>query len=112
MANLKIKDENGNWVDLPVIKGSPGPQGPQGPKGEDGTGVSILGSYSTETELKSKHPTGEVGDAYLVEGNLYVWSLTNNNWENAGNIKGPQGEQGPSVLATTNNALILSLLYP
>lgn len=72
-----------------------GEQGPKGDKGEDGTGIAILGSYSTETELKSEHPNGEVGDAYLVEGNLYVWSLTNNSWENVGNIKGPQGDIGP-----------------
>lgn len=82
-------------------QGEAGPQGEQGPKGdkgEDGTGVSILGSYATLDELQNAHPTGEVGDAYLIEGNLYVWSATSNTWENVGNIKGPKGdtgEQGP-----------------
>ena len=59
MAILKFKDENGNFVDIPVIqgeKGEPftyedfteeqlqaltGPEGPQGPQGEPGKdGVS------------------------------------------------------------------------
>ena len=71
-----------------------GPIGPQGPQGEAGTGVTILGSYSTESALKAAHPTGNPGDAYLVEGNLYVWSETESEWDNVGNIKGPQGEKG------------------
>ena len=75
--------------------GDAGPQGPQGEKGEDGTGVTILGSYDTEAALRAAHPTGNVGDAYLVEGNLYVWCIEDNDWRNVGNIKGPQGEQGP-----------------
>lgn len=28
MAILKIKDENGNWVEVPCLQGPPGPQGP------------------------------------------------------------------------------------
>jgi hypothetical protein len=28
---LKIKDESGNWIPVPTIKGEPGPQGEQGP---------------------------------------------------------------------------------
>ena len=65
-----------------------------GAKGADGTGVAILGSYATEAELKAAHPTGNVGDAYLVEGNLYVWCVEDNDWNNVGNIQGPQGPQG------------------
>lgn len=64
------------------------------PKGADGTGVTILGSYDSESELKSAHPTGAHGDSYLVNGSLYVWSATANNWENVGNIQGPKGEPG------------------
>lgn len=75
--------------------GNAGPQGPQGEKGDDGTGVTILGSYETEAALRAAHPTGNTGDAYLVEGNLYVWCIEDNDWRNVGNIKGPQGEQGP-----------------
>lgn len=76
-------------------KGDPGEPGPQGPKGEDGTGVTILGSYDTVEELTAAHPTGNIGDSYLINGFLYVWSDTTSDWKNVGNIKGPQGEQGP-----------------
>lgn len=62
--------------------------------GKDGTSVTILGSYSTEEELKTAHPTGNLGDSYLIEGDLYVWSLNNNDWVNVGTIQGPQGIQG------------------
>ena len=66
----------------------------QGEKGADGTGVNILGSYNSLEELKAAHPTGEIGDAYLIQGNLYVWNAEINDWDNVGNIQGPQGIQG------------------
>ncbi|MGM9600649.1 MAG: BppU family phage baseplate upper protein, partial [Faecousia sp.] len=68
--------------------------GPQGPAGADGTGITILGSYDTEAALMQAHPTGEVGDSYLVNGCLYVWSKTQDQWENVGNIQGPKGDTG------------------
>lgn len=50
---------------------------------EDGTGVTILGSYKTEEELNREHPTGNVGESYLVDGNLYVWTtyLASGKWD-------------------------------
>lgn len=72
--------------------GAQGPQGPQGPAGKDGTGVTIKGSFVSEEELKEAHATGETGDAYLVAGNLYVWS--GNDWTNVGRIEGPTGPTG------------------
>ena len=75
-------------------EGPQGPQGPEGPAGADGTGVSILGSYDTLAELDAAHHTGNPGDAYMVAGDLYVWSATANAWENVGQIQGPQGPQG------------------
>lgn len=63
-------------------------------KGEQGTGVTILGSYDTEDALNAAHPTGNIGDSYLVNGSLYVWSETENKWVNVGNIKGEKGEPG------------------
>jgi hypothetical protein len=84
-------------------KGDPGPVGPQGAQGvqgaqgtdgADGTGVNILGAYGSEADLAAAHPSGNVGDAYLIGGDLYVWSATSQIWENVGNIKGPQGDPG------------------
>lgn len=54
MAVLKIKDENGNFIDIPAIVGPQGPQGikgdkgdkgdtgPQGPAGQDATATPKL----------------------------------------------------------------------
>lgn len=68
-----------------------GERGLQGEPGKDGTGVTILGSYATEAELIAAHPTGNAGEAYMIDGNLYVWSATENRWVNVGNIKGEDG---------------------
>lgn len=54
--------------------------------GADGTSVTILGSYSTEAELIAAHPTGNKGDYYLVEGDLYIWDVSTSAWKNVGNI--------------------------
>lgn len=63
----------------------------KGEKGEQGTGVRILGTLVNESELP---PIGEPGDAYLINGDLYVWSDTTDDWTNVGTIKGPKGDQG------------------
>lgn len=75
-----------SWYKWSQIKGEAGPQG------EAGTSISIKGSYDTEDDLNSMHPTGSLGDAYIVQGNLYVWN--GSSWENVGNIQGPEGPQG------------------
>ena len=54
--------------------GSDGAQGIQGIQGVAGTGITILGSYSDEASLFAAHPTGNIGDAYLIGGYLYVWA--------------------------------------
>lgn len=67
-----------------------------GNKGSDGTGVTILGSYDSEEELKQAHPTGNPGDAYMIAGDLYVWNTANSQWKNVGRIQGEQGDAGPA----------------
>ena len=64
------------------------------PCGADGKSVNILGSYDTADALKAAVPVGNAGDGYLVEGNLYVWSATENAWIDVGEIKGPKGDKG------------------
>ena len=66
----------------------------RGADGADGTGVHILGSYDTEAELLAGSPTGNPGDAYLVQGDLYVWDEDNSQWLNVGRIQGPDGPAG------------------
>lgn len=63
-------------------------------QGKDGTSVNILGSYNSLEELKQAHPTGNVGDAYIVQGDMYVWSVEDNTWIDVGDIQGPPGTNG------------------
>lgn len=82
-------------------------KGDKGDKGEDGTGVNILGSYNSYQELIEAHPSGSLGDAYLVNGDLYVWD--GDSWNNVGSIQGPQGPRGETGAAAgfgTVNATI------
>lgn len=68
---------------------------PQGPTGPTGTGISILGSYNSYEELLKDHPTGNIGDSYLIGDDLYVWSDNNKDWQDAGTVRGPSGPIGP-----------------
>jgi hypothetical protein len=74
--------------------GSDGPTGPAGPTGPQGSGVSVLGSYVDVPSLESDNPTGNVGDAYLVGANLYIWSDLNSEWVDAGTFVGDTGPTG------------------
>lgn len=70
-------------------QGNIGPVGPPGPQGPIGKGLTILGEKQNEGELP---PSGNLGDGWLIKGNLYVWQGTK--WLNVGNIKGPKGDKG------------------
>ena len=65
----------------------------KGKDGVDGTSVKILGSYNSESELNTAHPSGnEIGDGYIIQGDLYMWTGTI--FENVGQIKGEDGKDG------------------
>lgn len=76
------------------FKGPQGEKGTDGAPGKDGTGVTILGSYNSLETLKAEHPTGNAGDAYLVNGHLYVWDTVGSDWKDVGTIQGPKGDKG------------------
>ena len=73
--------------------------GTNGTNGQDGASVTILGSYNTLAELEAAHPTGNVGDGYMVAGDLYVWNGTA--WQDVGQIQGPQGPAGQDGTSIT-----------
>lgn len=79
-------------------EGPPGEQGDQGDPGVDGTdgidgtGIEVKDTLDSEADLPE---TGEAGDAYLINRDLYVWSASTSDWSNAGTLQGPKGEQGP-----------------
>lgn len=72
------------------VTGATGSQGPVGPQGPQGAGVIIQGSVPAPEDLPG---SGELGAAYVVAGDLYVW--TGAEWENVGPFQGPQGDPGP-----------------
>ena len=67
-----------------------GPKGDKGDKGDAGTSLSIKGTVDNPSLLPMLG--NSQGDAWLVNGEMYIWIGAE--WENAGNIQGPQGEQG------------------
>gem|GEM_PF-2158055 len=73
--------------------------GRDGIDGTDGTSVTIKGSYDTLAQLQAAHPTGSSGDSYMVGADLYVWNGTE--WENVGQIQGPQGPAGQNGTSVT-----------
>ena len=77
---------------LTSLKGPQGVQGPRGPQGDTGAPLSIKGSFPTLDELQEQHPTGALGDAYMVGTHLYSWN--GSAWQDVGDIKGPKGDKG------------------
>ena len=80
------------WIEIgPVI----GDTGPKGDTGDIGIGTIIKGHYDSYADFIAVHPSGSLGDAYIVDGSYYYWN--ENGWANAGSVKwdtGPQGEKG------------------
>jgi Collagen triple helix repeat (20 copies) len=77
-----------------IVVRARGARGPAGSPGPAGTGITILGQYNNLSDLQTAHPTGTVGQGYLVQQNLYIWNSQTNNWINLGPVQGPAGAQG------------------
>lgn len=78
-TDTEPSNDNQNWL-LQVSKGE---------AGQDGTSFKILGSKNDESELPQEG--NQVGDAYLINGDMWVWT-EEGSWKNVGNIQGPAGE--------------------
>lgn len=78
--------------------------GLNGSNGKDGTSVTILGSYDSLSDLQVAHPTGNAGDSYIIDGDLYVWAVDDSIWENVGHIEGPAGKDGQDAKSIILNA--------
>ena len=77
------------WIEIgPVI----GDTGPKGDTGDIGIGTIIKGHYNSYSEFIAVHPSGSLGDAYIVDGSYYYWN--ENGWANAGSVRGDTGETG------------------
>lgn len=74
MAILRVKDENGNIIEIPAVKGDtgpPGPQGERGPAGENGTATDEQVNTAVSAWL-DEHPeaTSAVADGSITKAKL------------------------------------------
>lgn len=81
------------------VQGPAGPQGLRGVNGADGRAFTVLARYGTLAELQTAHPTGNLGDAYVVgssaNNTVYNWDGDQGVWVDIGPLEGPCGPQGP-----------------
>jgi len=91
---------DGEWAGPFDITGLQGKDGEIGPEGMPGKSINILGQFDTMALLAAAHPTGTLGDGYLVgtgdtPRDLAIWSTEEGGkWINVGLIQGPPGKQG------------------
>lgn len=83
------KYKEGIWGEFsnPALWAKWGEKGEPGKDGNDGTSVNIKGELASEDQLPE---SAQPGDAYVVNGDLYVWDGLR--WNNIGGIKGPAGD--------------------
>ena len=87
---MKVGDGKHLYIELPYFnRGEKGEQGIQGEQGETGAALAIKGTKNSTSDLPK---TGKAGDAYMIGGDLYVWSDTT--WTNVGRVKGEKGDPG------------------
>ena len=77
------------WIEIGPVKGD---TGPKGDTGDIGIGTIVKGHYNNYTEFITVHPSGSLGDAYIVDGSYYYWN--ENGWANAGSVRGDTGDTG------------------
>ena len=79
------------------IQGPVGPQGVQGPVGPPGLGYTIKGQFNDSSNLPSQPQP--MGDAYQTLVDSHIWYSTGSAWLDLGPIQGPEGIQGPELMA-------------
>ena len=79
-------------------RGEKGDTGERGEKGETGKGLTILGNFATEAELREKITSPDAGDAYGVGAaqpyDIYIYDGKAQSWNNHGPLQGAKGEKG------------------
>ena len=68
MANLKYKDNHGNWVSLSTVRGPMGPEGPQGPVGPEAR-INLNGSQVQNPSFYAPLTGGTAGQILTSNGN-------------------------------------------
>ena len=84
------------WIEIGQVVGD---TGPKGDTGDIGIGTIIKGHYESYADFIAVHPSGSLGDAYIVDGSYYYWN--ENGWANAGSLKGDTGDTGATGAGIT-----------
>ncbi|GAA0234697.1 BppU family phage baseplate upper protein [Metaclostridioides mangenotii] len=74
--------------------GADGKDGIDGKDGEDGKSFNIKDVLTSVEELEELKGTAMIGDSYLINGHIYVFSENTKDFKDAGTYKGDKGEQG------------------
>lgn len=79
-------------------------------KGKDGNSIMIKGSLSSTDELPTENQ--EIGDCYLIDGNLWIYTNSDENeningFQNIGKIQGPEGRGINNVTIDNKGNLII-----
>ncbi|MBQ8357095.1 MAG: hypothetical protein IJX39_04730 [Clostridia bacterium] len=94
MAILRVRDENGNVIEIPAIVGPQGERGEKGDDGADGTTITVGGevvdTFDADTKLDKVTETGKGDRLYRVNTkgeqlmvNMAISSLANSvAWRN------------------------------
>lgn len=100
------KYKEGIWSEFsnPALWAKWGEKGEPGKDGNDGTSVNIKGEVASEDQLPE---SAQPGDAYIVNGDLYVWDGLR--WNNIGGIKGPAGDSAYVHIAFADNVVTDSM---
>ena len=100
------KYKEGIWGEFsnPALWAKWGEKGEPGKDGNDGTSVNIKGEVASEDQLPE---SAQPGDAYVVNGDLYVWDGLR--WNNIGGIKGPAGDSAYVHIAFADNVVTDSM---
>ena len=93
-ANINIGQDEDYWLDIGALSlvGPTGPQGLQGPQGIQG----VRGSLWVSSTTAPTSQFGNNGDQWLDTTTGDVYQKGTSTWDRTGNIKGPQGIQGPT----------------
>ena len=88
---VKIRQADGSFYTLKLLRG---PRGEKGEQGDPGTGLVIRDAFDTEEALRAAHPTGEPGESYTIGDVVYTWSESLGDWKAIGSLVGPAGKDG------------------
>lgn len=114
MSVIKIRNENGEFVDIPVIQGVQGEQGIQGNPGNDG--VSITTASSGTTSQSGNYTITPITFNKSDGSNITVNVQARNGVNGQDGANGQDGQDGTSVnviqATDENTAITLSQQNP